>query len=98
MPYEGEFATGESLLSLERSEALREFQGSVRKREEADAPNPAVLTVPRNSWMPNVRPQEKNGSRWKHFPDPLRQTSMKLPAFCSGSALDARQKVVMFGH
>ncbi|MBL0924294.1 MAG: hypothetical protein IBJ12_07490 [Sphingomonadaceae bacterium] len=53
MPYEGEFATGESLLSLERSEALREFQGSVRKREEADAPNPAVLTVPRNSWMPN---------------------------------------------
>lgn len=53
MPFEGEFATGESLLSLERSEALREFQGSVRKREETDAPNPAILAVQRNSWMPN---------------------------------------------
>lgn len=53
MPYEGEFATGESLLSLERSEALREFQGSVRKREDSNAPNPAVLAVQRNSWMPN---------------------------------------------
>lgn len=53
MPYDGEFATGESLLSLERSEALREFQGIVGKREGAHAPNPAILNVVRDGWMPN---------------------------------------------
>ena len=30
MPFEGEYATGESLLSLQQSEAFREFKGQVR--------------------------------------------------------------------
>jgi hypothetical protein len=53
MPFEGEFATGESLLTLERSEALREFRGRVRERPRDRGPNPNLLSVSRNSWMPN---------------------------------------------
>ncbi len=53
MPFEGEFATGESLITLERSEALREFKGRVRERPTGSGPNPLILDVPRNDWMPN---------------------------------------------
>ena len=53
MPFEGEFATGESLITLEKSEALREFRGRVRQRPKGSGPNPNVLKVTRNDWMPN---------------------------------------------
>jgi len=53
MPFEGEFATGESLISLEKSEALREFKGRVRERTRGSGPNPNVLSISRNDWMPN---------------------------------------------
>ena len=52
MPFEGEYATGESLLSLQQSEAFREFKGSVRPRHPGPAIAPTVLNVPRNSWTP----------------------------------------------
>src|SRR5689334_1953733 len=52
MPFEGEYATGESLLSLQQSEAFREFKGRVRPRPPGPAVAPTVLNVPRNAWMP----------------------------------------------
>jgi hypothetical protein len=53
MPFEGEFATGESLITLEKSEALREFKGRVRERPKGSGPKPNILSVSRNEWMPN---------------------------------------------
>lgn len=53
MPFEGEFATGESLISLDRSEALREFKGRIRQRPKQAGPTANVLNLERNDWMPN---------------------------------------------
>ena len=52
MPFEGEYATGESLLSLEQSTAFREFQGRIRARNSAAPAAPHVLAVPRRTWLP----------------------------------------------
>lgn len=52
MPFEGEFATGESLLSLQQSEALREFKGRVRPRPPGPPVAPTILKVPRTVWTP----------------------------------------------
>jgi hypothetical protein len=52
MPFEGEYATGESLLSLQQSEAFREFKGHIRSRAPGPAIAPTILNVPRNGWMP----------------------------------------------
>jgi hypothetical protein len=52
MPFEGEYATGESLLSLQQSEAFREFKGLVRPRPPGPTVAPTILNAPRNNWMP----------------------------------------------
>ncbi len=52
MPFEGEYATGESLLSLQQSEAFREFKGRVQPRPPGPAVAPTILNVPRNNFMP----------------------------------------------
>ena len=52
MPFEGEFATGESLLSLEQSAAFREFKGVVRPRGDQPPMFPTPLKVERNDWRP----------------------------------------------
>lgn len=53
MPYEGEFATGESLVALQRSEALRDFDGVIAVRDD-DTPRdpPPIVEVLRNEWLP----------------------------------------------
>ncbi len=52
MPFEGEYATGESLLSLEQSAAFREFQGRIRARTSAAPAAPHILTMQRRPWLP----------------------------------------------
>src|SRR5690349_9237846 len=52
MPFEREYATGESLLSLQQSEAFREFKGRVRPRPPGPTIAPPILNVTRNNWMP----------------------------------------------
>ncbi len=52
MPFEGEFATGESLLSLEQSQAFREFKGRIRVRQPSARTLPTRLQVHRNHWLP----------------------------------------------
>src|SRR5262245_38597698 len=52
MPFEGEYATGESLLSLEQSQAFREFRGRVGPRQAGSAITPVALSVVRNAWTP----------------------------------------------
>jgi hypothetical protein len=52
MPFEGEYATGESLLSLQQSQAFREFKGRVRPRPSGPPVAPTILDVPRNGWTP----------------------------------------------
>ena len=52
MPFDGEVATGESLLHIERSKALRDFDGIIRVREGV-APDPVnVVKVERDDWLP----------------------------------------------
>lgn len=55
MPYEKEFATGESLIALGESEALRAFSGTIRVREGegAKGPEPRHSDVPRRAWKPH---------------------------------------------
>jgi hypothetical protein len=53
MPFENEVATGESLISLEKSAALREFEGTIAVRADAVGRDPAPLVaVPRTDWLP----------------------------------------------
>lgn len=52
MPFDREYATGESLLSLQQSEAFREFKGQVRLRPAGPTIGPTILNVPRNGWTP----------------------------------------------
>lgn len=52
MPFQNEFATGESLLSLERSQALRDFKATIRSLpSNMQAPLP-IADVPRTGWAP----------------------------------------------
>lgn len=53
MPFEGEVATGESLLALEKSSALREFESaaSVRANSHVRDPEP-IVKVQRTNWLP----------------------------------------------
>lgn len=55
MPFNGERATGEALLSLEASEAMRNFRGTIAVTGDGLPPMPPqVLHVPRNhGWVPN---------------------------------------------
>jgi hypothetical protein len=51
MPYHNEHSTGESLLRLENSAALREFNGIISSREQARDPL-LPLDVSRRNWLP----------------------------------------------
>lgn len=54
MPFENEVATGESLLALEKSLALKEFEGSVAVRPANAERDPAPLVeVARSDWLPS---------------------------------------------
>lgn len=54
MPFENESATGESLLALEKSIALREFEGAVAVRPANAERDPAPLVeVSRRDWLPS---------------------------------------------
>ena len=55
MPYEGEVASGESLIWLENSEALREFKGIIRQRDDGEQISPPPILSPppsRRDWWP----------------------------------------------
>lgn len=69
MPYENEYASGESLLALQNSEALRNFDGEIAVRNTCRTP-PKPTEVPRRGWTPhrilaidgsNVAQQVRNG-------------------------------------
>ena len=51
MPYPNEVASGESLIWLENSQALKDFKGVMRKQEHV-AFNPPKLEIQRNDWCP----------------------------------------------
>lgn len=53
MPFQGEIATGESLLSLQNSRAIKEFNAAVRSMPNAERDEPPLVDVPRNQWMPH---------------------------------------------
>jgi hypothetical protein len=53
MPFENEFATGESLLTLHHSKAFTEFQGKIRPRSAVKVSPPTQLNPTRNNWEPN---------------------------------------------
>jgi len=54
MPYKGEIASGESLIWLENSQALRDFNGVILRQEEASVEPPKALEVPRDGWWPRL--------------------------------------------
>jgi len=54
MAYEKEIASGESLIWLENSKALKEFKGVIQRREEKPPVPPSTLDVPRNNWWPRL--------------------------------------------
>lgn len=66
MPFENEIATGESLLALQKSAALRDFEGIIAIRNEA-APKDAapIVEVPRTDWIP-LRVVAIDGSNITH--------------------------------
>lgn len=52
MPFDGEIATGESLLHLERSKAVESFEGVIRVRKGV-APDPVnIVDIDRDEWLP----------------------------------------------
>ena len=52
MPYENERSSGDSLIWLENSEALKEFEGTILAREDGVNVEPPVLEVRRRGWYP----------------------------------------------
>ena len=53
MPYENEFATGESLIALQKSDLLREFEGVIAVRDGHHPKDPApIVTIARSQWLP----------------------------------------------
>ena len=53
MPYDGEFATGESLLRLQKSKALSEFEGVIREINDDYQPDPPpIAEVQKSDWLP----------------------------------------------
>ncbi len=54
MPFENEIATGESLIALQKSAALRDFEGIIALREDGAArDSPPIVDVPRSDWLPH---------------------------------------------
>jgi hypothetical protein len=53
MPFENEIATGESLLALQKSVALRDFEGAIALRGgDYKSDPPPILTIDRSDWLP----------------------------------------------
>ena len=52
MPFRNERASGEALLTLEGSAAMRDFQAMIRPAEGIDQKSLPPLEVPRNNWQP----------------------------------------------
>ncbi len=52
MPYENERASGDSLIWLENSQALKEFEGAILVKEGGASVNPPTLQVHRRNWYP----------------------------------------------
>nr|WP_321510170.1 DNA double-strand break repair nuclease NurA [uncultured Hyphomonas sp.] len=52
MPYPEEIATGESLLALQKSEALKEFEGTIKVSDGPQKDPPPIVDVSRTSWLP----------------------------------------------
>ncbi len=53
MPFENEIATGESLLALQKSAALRDFEGIIAVRgDNYKKDPPPLMNVPRDDWLP----------------------------------------------
>ena len=52
MPYENERASGESLIWLENSEALKEFEGTLLVKDGDALVNPPMLKISRRNWYP----------------------------------------------
>ena len=52
MPYEREFASGDSLIWLQNSQALKDFEGTILVKEGDIPIEPPILTAPRRNWYP----------------------------------------------
>ena len=52
MPYPREIASGESLIWLENSEALKEFEGVILQKEGHAQIQPPIINVARSDWYP----------------------------------------------
>lgn len=53
MPYENEFANGESLIALQNSPVMKAFEGVIATRGEAEGRDPAPrVDIPRRNWLP----------------------------------------------
>lgn len=52
MPYEGEISSGDSLIWLENSQALKEFEGTILVKEGGTPIEPPLLQVRRQDWYP----------------------------------------------
>ncbi len=54
MPFENELATGESLIALQKSVALRDFEGTIAVHSSgAERDPPPIVKVPRTDWLPH---------------------------------------------
>lgn len=53
MPYDNEFATGDSLLALQKSKALQEFEGIIRENSDNyQADPPPIVAAASSDWLP----------------------------------------------
>ena len=52
MPYENERSSGDSLIWLENSQALKEFEGTILVKEGDVLVEPPILQVSRRNWFP----------------------------------------------
>lgn len=52
MPYDNEYATGESLIALQKSAALRDFEGVVSIQAERQRDTPTLSNITRSDWLP----------------------------------------------
>ena len=52
MPYENEIASGDSLIWLENSQALHEFEGTIQIQKTGAEFPPPLIEVPRRGWWP----------------------------------------------
>ena len=96
MAYENEIATGESLIALQKSAALREFEGVIAIRQSGEPQEPPpVIDIPRTNWLPH-RVVAIDGSSLTHkvkngFPGAEASIVMLSIVFIDVSKLDRIQ-------